>query len=110
MTLTLSLIPLKATTLLESSLCGSPSQIPVFTLLMPLVHLDSPHPNTLVSPPPLACPLHPNTHQIMAWVGLEHYGYLEDTQRLAYHFLYMCVLPLTQNHGILLLFLLLVLG
>ena len=28
-------------------------------------------------------------HQIMAWVGLERYGYLEDAQRLAYRFLYM---------------------
>ena len=27
----------------------------------------------------------------MAWVGLERYGYLEDAQRLAYRFLYMCV-------------------
>ena len=30
-------------------------------------------------------------HQIMAWVGLERYGYLDDAQRLAYRFLYMCV-------------------
>lgn len=30
-------------------------------------------------------------HQIMAWVGLERYGYLEDAQRLAYRFLYMYV-------------------
>ena len=30
-------------------------------------------------------------HQIMAWVGLERYGYLEEAQRLAYRFLYMCV-------------------
>lgn len=28
-------------------------------------------------------------HQIMAWVGLERYGYLEDAQRCAYRFLYM---------------------
>lgn len=28
-------------------------------------------------------------HQIMAWVGLERYGYLEEAQRLAYRFLYM---------------------
>lgn len=27
----------------------------------------------------------------MAWVGLERYGYLEDSQRLAYRFLYMFV-------------------
>jgi hypothetical protein len=30
-------------------------------------------------------------HQIMAWVGLERYGYLEEAQRLAYRFLYMFV-------------------
>lgn len=35
---------------------------------------------TLVDRPP---------HQIMLWVGLERYGYLEDAQRLAYRFLYM---------------------
>lgn len=34
-------------------------------------------------------------HQIMTWVGLERYGYMEDAQRLAYRFLYMCVAPLT---------------
>lgn len=33
----------------------------------------------------------------MAWVGLERYGYLEDAQRLAYRFLYMCVLD-NVNH------------
>jgi hypothetical protein len=31
-------------------------------------------------------------HQIMAWVGLERNGYLEEAQRLAYRFLYMYVL------------------
>lgn len=30
-------------------------------------------------------------HQIMTWVGLERYGYLEEAQRLAYRWLYMCV-------------------
>lgn len=30
-------------------------------------------------------------HQIMTWVGLERYGYLEEAQRLAYRFLYMYV-------------------
>ncbi len=29
----------------------------------------------------------------MTWVGLERYGYLEDAQRLAYRWLYMCVIP-----------------
>ena len=28
-------------------------------------------------------------HQIMAWVGLERYGYLEEAQRLAYRWIYM---------------------
>lgn len=28
-------------------------------------------------------------HQIMAWVGFERYGYLEEAQRLAYRFIYM---------------------
>jgi neutral trehalase len=44
----------------------------------------------------------------MTWVGLERYGYLEDAQRLAYRFLYMCVF--TGLHEFLLLFLLSVLG
>ena len=35
--------------------------------------------------------MHRPPHQIMAWVGLERYGYLDDAQRLAYRFLYMCV-------------------
>ena len=30
-------------------------------------------------------------HQIMTWVGLERYGYLDEAQRLAYRFLYMFV-------------------
>ncbi len=30
-------------------------------------------------------------HQIVIWVGLERYGYLEEAQRLAYRFLYMYV-------------------
>jgi neutral trehalase len=33
----------------------------------------------------------------MAWVGLERYGYLEDAQRLAYRFLYMCVFTAHTN-------------
>ena len=28
-------------------------------------------------------------HQIMAWVGLERYGYLEHSARLAYRWIYM---------------------
>ena len=34
-------------------------------------------------------------HQIMIWVGLERYGYLDEAQRLAYRFLYMLVQRLT---------------
>jgi Trehalase len=33
-------------------------------------------------------------HQIMTWVGLERYGYLEEAQRLAYRFLYMYAVKL----------------
>jgi len=33
----------------------------------------------------------------MAWVGFERYGYLEDAQRLAYRFLYMCVFTAYTN-------------
>lgn len=29
----------------------------------------------------------------MAWVGLERYGFLEDSARLAYRWIYMWVLP-----------------
>lgn len=29
---------------------------------------------------------------MLAWCGLERYGYIEDAQRLAYRWLYMCVL------------------
>lgn len=32
-------------------------------------------------------------HQIMAWVGLERYGYLEEAQRLAYRWIYMYAHP-----------------
>lgn len=28
-------------------------------------------------------------HQIMAWVGLERYGFLDDSARLAYRWIYM---------------------
>jgi len=44
----------------------------------------------------------------MTWVGLERYGYLEDAQRLAYRFLYMCAFY--RLHEFLLLFLLSMLG
>ncbi|KIM84202.1 glycoside hydrolase family 37 protein [Piloderma croceum F 1598] len=39
-------------------------------------------------------------HQIMAWVGLERYGYLEDGQRLAYRFLYMMTTAFVDFNGV----------
>ncbi|KAL5504241.1 NTH1_2 [Sanghuangporus vaninii] len=39
-------------------------------------------------------------HQIMAWVGLERYGYLEDSQRLAYRFLYMMTTAFVDFNGV----------
>ncbi|KAF8754096.1 Alpha-trehalose glucohydrolase [Rhizoctonia solani] len=39
-------------------------------------------------------------HQIMAWVGLERYGYLEEAQRLAYRFLYMMTVAFVDFNGV----------
>ncbi|ESK95365.1 neutral trehalase [Moniliophthora roreri MCA 2997] len=39
-------------------------------------------------------------HQIMAWVGLERYGYLDDAQRLAYRFLYMMTTAFVDFNGV----------
>jgi len=39
-------------------------------------------------------------HQIMAWVGLERYGYLDDAQRLAYRFLYMMTSAFVDFNGV----------
>ena len=39
-------------------------------------------------------------HQIMAWVGLERYGYLEEAQRLSYRFLYMFVSITYQDESV----------
>ena len=39
-------------------------------------------------------------HQIMAWVGLERYGYIEDAQRLAYRFLYMMTTAFVDFNGV----------
>ncbi|CAK5269700.1 unnamed protein product [Mycena citricolor] len=39
-------------------------------------------------------------HQIMAWVGLERYGYLEEAQRLAYRFLYMMTTSFVDFNGV----------
>ncbi|KIK33242.1 glycoside hydrolase family 37 protein [Suillus luteus UH-Slu-Lm8-n1] len=39
-------------------------------------------------------------HQIMTWVGLERYGYLEDAQRLSYRFLYMMTTAFVDFNGV----------
>ncbi|KAF8340465.1 glycoside hydrolase family 37 protein [Cantharellus anzutake] len=39
-------------------------------------------------------------HQIMTWVGLERYGYLEEAQRLAYRFLYMMTVAFVDFNGV----------
>ncbi|KAF7312597.1 Trehalase [Mycena indigotica] len=39
-------------------------------------------------------------HQIMAWVGLERYGYLDEAQRLAYRFLYMMTTAFVDFNGV----------
>ncbi|KAK0543759.1 alpha,alpha-trehalase nth1 [Tilletia horrida] len=39
-------------------------------------------------------------HQILAWVGLERYGYLEDARRLAYRWLYMMVVAFVDFNGV----------
>ncbi|EJU04826.1 alpha trehalase [Dacryopinax primogenitus] len=39
-------------------------------------------------------------HQIMAWVGLERYGYLDVAQRLAYRFLYMMTTAFVDFNGV----------
>ncbi|KAN0092931.1 glycoside hydrolase family 37 protein [Tylopilus felleus] len=38
-------------------------------------------------------------HQIMTWVGLERYGYLEEAQRLAYRWLYMMTTAFVDFNG-----------
>ncbi|PVF93610.1 putative neutral trehalase [Serendipita vermifera] len=39
-------------------------------------------------------------HQIMAWVGFERYGRLEDAQRLAYRWLYMMTTAFVDFNGV----------
>ncbi|KAI0247648.1 trehalase-domain-containing protein [Lactifluus subvellereus] len=39
-------------------------------------------------------------HQIVIWVGLERYGYLEDAQCLAYRFLYMMMTAFVDFNGV----------
>ncbi|KAI0707226.1 trehalase-domain-containing protein [Earliella scabrosa] len=39
-------------------------------------------------------------HQIMTWVGLERYGYLEDAQRLAYRWIYMMTTAFVDFNGV----------
>ena len=43
---------------------------------------------------------HRPPHQIMIWVGLERYGYLEEAQRLAYRFLYMMTTAFVDFNGV----------
>ncbi|KAG6832783.1 hypothetical protein H0H92_009401 [Tricholoma furcatifolium] len=43
---------------------------------------------------------YPPPHQIMAWVGLERYGYLDEAQRLAYRFLYMMTTAFVDFNGV----------
>lgn len=38
-------------------------------------------------------------HQIMAWVGLERYGYLDEARRLAYRWLYMITIAVVDFNG-----------
>ncbi|EIW69450.1 neutral trehalase [Tremella mesenterica DSM 1558] len=39
-------------------------------------------------------------HQIMAWVGLERYGFVDDAARLAYRWIYMMTLSFVDFNGI----------
>ncbi|KDN52127.1 glycoside hydrolase family 37 protein [Tilletiaria anomala UBC 951] len=39
-------------------------------------------------------------HQILAWVGMERYGYLEDARRLAYRWLYMMTVAFVDFNGV----------
>ncbi|KAF8126946.1 alpha,alpha-trehalase-neutral trehalase [Boletus edulis] len=43
---------------------------------------------------------YPPPHQIMTWVGLERYGYLEEAQRLAYRWLYMMTTAFVDFNGV----------
>nr|XP_031862766.1 uncharacterized protein CI109_001778 [Kwoniella shandongensis]KAA5529838.1 hypothetical protein CI109_001778 [Kwoniella shandongensis] len=39
-------------------------------------------------------------HQIMAWVGLERYGFVDDAARLAYRWIYMMTLSFVDFNGV----------
>jgi alpha,alpha-trehalase len=39
-------------------------------------------------------------HQILAWVGFERYGYLEEARRLAYRWLYMMTVAFVDFNGV----------
>lgn len=39
-------------------------------------------------------------HQIMTWVGMERYGFQEDTQRLAYRWIYMMTTAFVDYNGV----------
>ncbi|MCO5549920.1 hypothetical protein L7F22_003396 [Adiantum nelumboides] len=38
-------------------------------------------------------------HQMLAWVGLERYGYLDDARRLVYRWLYMITVAVVDFNG-----------
>lgn len=39
-------------------------------------------------------------HQILAWIGLDRYGFLEVSARLAYRWVYMMILSFVDFNGI----------
>jgi alpha,alpha-trehalase len=39
-------------------------------------------------------------HQILAWIGLDRYGFFEDSARLAYRWVYMMILSFVDFNGI----------
>jgi alpha,alpha-trehalase len=39
-------------------------------------------------------------HQILAWIGLDRYGYAEVSARLAYRWVYMMILSFVDFNGI----------
>jgi len=39
-------------------------------------------------------------HQIMAWVGMQRYGFTEDAQRLAYRWIYMMTTAFVDHNGV----------
>merc|ERR1711939_545335 len=39
-------------------------------------------------------------HQIMAWVGMQRYGYIEEAERVAYRWLYMVTSGFVEAGGV----------